>query len=627
MRLSELQSLSSSDSQTSEPPGCHTSHQAALDLLRGYWIVPLYPGRKVPKGGKGWQKARRTVDNLLPGQNVGLLLGNVYPFGGFIDLDIDSNDPQHWHRARNVLEAAGLQPDAICRTGGKHNGIRLLYAVPVAFWGQCDASGEVDIDGVTVDVRKKGQAVVPPSCPAPETKELTHPVIRPYHWQVEMPPLAAVEKMAGIGGDPADRDAYRSWFAGRGKRLANFLNKTARATAAPRDASVGKERCRPKPTSSALSGVQLESSNTVSIEDVRRLCRPGPPNTPGRGDARAARLILPSYAAIWNSPFVWWHLLKAAHLRTYGTLPDEGIAKGHTFCDPLRAERKPSVSLYPNARGEYRLHNFRDSAGDGKCASVQEFYAAYRQGKGYTEKLSGEEHQRWTRCLIEDCNIWTQRGIDLAKAPVWESNARLGAVYRLLRTRALYAARTDSVAFADNRWLATELGLPSHQHAGYALRILEAVGLIRWTGTVGSRGKTRTYELCSDGAATADKALAALRIDPDNPRTWYRIRRATKVHLVPRDPMARERQQQQRLARKRGVAAALAVSRAMRAFDRNFPPARFPREGGKLAGRDKYGNLYYSGPGPPGPVEYIVRSDAGITARDKRLQTAAVGQG
>lgn len=617
MRLSELPSLSSSDSQTSKPPESNTSHQAALELLRGYWIVPLYPGRKVPKG-TGWHKARRTVDKLLPGQNVGLLLGNVYPWGGFIDLDIDSNNPQDWQSVRKALEGAELPPNAVCSTGGKHGGVRLLYAVPAAFWELCEASGEVDIAGVTVDVRKKGQAVVPPSCPAPVTKKLTHPVIRPYRWQVELPPLAEIEKMVGLAGDPLARDVAASWFKGRGKRLADFLDKAAEAAAPPRDASVGKKRCRHKPTSSCLTGVHPNPNLTHSIEDFRRQSRSSPSQTPGRGEnARAARLILPSKADIWNSPFVWWHLLKKAHLRTYGTLPDEGIVKGHSFCDPLRAERKPSVALYPNPQGEYRLHNFRDSATDGKCASVQEFYAAYRQGKGYTEKLSQKEHNDETRRLIRDFNIWTTQAVELADAPAWESKTLLGKVYQRLRESALYAVRTDSDAFAANRWLAGEFGFKSHQRCSDAQRILEAVGLIRRTHTVGPRSKTRAYELCSDGAATADAALAALGIAPDNPRTWYRISRPVKVRPVRSNPLAAAKRQRAQLARKRGVAAALAASRAMRVFDRNFSPERFPRERVKLAGRDGYGNLYYSGPGPPGPYQYLVYSGAGIAARDR----------
>ena len=172
-----------------------------LDGLGGYYLVPLRPGSKRPRSD-AWQTLRLTSSDrriLDHRGNVGLLLGPVYPDGaGWLELDVD--DPEGLVAVLPAVESAGLTPDGIVRSGGRHSGWKLLYWLSAAGFA-LHWSRIATVAGLAIEVRTSGQAAIPPTVPSDDYRgDGADQVLRPYAWHRPAPPLPDLQERATARG-------------------------------------------------------------------------------------------------------------------------------------------------------------------------------------------------------------------------------------------------------------------------------------------------------------------------------------------------------------------------------------------------------------------------------------------
>ena len=237
-----------------------------LEALDGFLLVSLAPGTKRPVQA-AWPDNPATW-NMIPSEhNVGLLLGPRYRWGGFVQLDIDSSTHADHLAVMEELGAHGLTPTATARTGGKHHGYCVLFAMPHSFF-QLPVRGLASIAGVTMEVRKGGQCVIPPSGPhASADTDGPARVLHRYNWIQDLPRIQALHESLGWStNDTAARVAWTRCSSG----LANLLEKSPAPTT--------NTSCRLTHNKWGGSGVCSSPTGTVGVRRQSRL--PGAERTP-----------------------------------------------------------------------------------------------------------------------------------------------------------------------------------------------------------------------------------------------------------------------------------------------------------------------------------------------------------
>jgi hypothetical protein len=502
--------------------------------LQDYKVIPLAPGEKVPARGVRWESQTYTVDDLQPGQNVGLLLGPVYDGWGWVELDVDCPDRFRVEGLLRSLDDCVLVPEVYLSTGGNHGGYSLLFAVRSDAVPPGFLYGKRWFGDLEVDVRGAGHyRVVPPS--SCESKyELLGGEFRPRE---------LVEAELGLRGE--DGDDYGPVALREAHRLFEFLSGLP--TEAP-------EVCRQTPTHLGGSSVSPPTSLHPISDEVSRPRRPqvlesqalqgtdtkmGRPQTPKAYLADLGLDCIPvDYLVdVWRGEGLFRLVLDYGHRRRYGY----GVTPGRRgmIRDIFETEGNPSTKLYASRLGEWRyFRGFRASVGpvEGapKAMSIQEVWAAIVTGKVRRFDMSPEGrklHAKWSRRLVEDWNVWTVAARELRDLPWWESDTELGRVAAVVRSHVLQCARLASAPLLTEIHLG-ELAKVNPRYAGYALRILRRVGLLSRGRFLGK--KTREWLLESDQVESVEARVESMDIDADNPATWSRIdKRSRAVSFLP----------------------------------------------------------------------------------------------
>ncbi len=152
--------------------GARDARQAAREYIgRGWKVIDIPAGAKRP-ARLGWQHAQLTADDIDPGGNVGLLLGE--PGAGLVDVDLDAG------------EAIAAAPYLLLQTQMRHGrpskkSSHWWYVVDMRSMRTCRYR---DPDGSTlVELRAAGgQTIVPPS---------VHPEGERLEWEDEGEPARA----------------------------------------------------------------------------------------------------------------------------------------------------------------------------------------------------------------------------------------------------------------------------------------------------------------------------------------------------------------------------------------------------------------------------------------------------
>ena len=488
--------------------------------LEGNSLLPLAAGSKACYL-QGWPDLRFTVRDLMYHfGNIGLLLGFIYPFGGFLELDID--DPKALSTILDPLRAAGLDPVAIIRSGGQHHGWKLLFWLrPRAWtwvWSGTLASSATAVRG------DRSQTVIPPSRPPSPGAHLPkegNRVFKPYQWVEALPPFLDLQRQVEAQPQDFEKRLYQALF-GRDPKVVIPGEGVSRRG----------------------EGLICSPSLSKSREGERSALSPAP--TAGPKTARAQTAPLEAESDLWTRPEVaWLPILREAYRKTYpGAHPPgadifqrcSGVsAMEYTtrFCDPFEKEENPSCVLLRNPGGEWVLRSYRDRDADGACfMSVQQAYLALRSGRKPLRTIPKREQRQLTRDLVWwlGCVVNPPEEV---RRPWWTSDSKLGRIAAGAHQEIVNQAISDRRAVLDCRRLGKSTKI-DFRYVAAALRLLCAVGLLArdlCTDDFAIKQPNRKqyhYTPLFDEVDQADIRLSDLGVDPDRPWTWRKALAALK---------------------------------------------------------------------------------------------------